>query len=198
MLRDVEIKLTALPDSSTVERPGEEQSCEIVVRPDTIVYAALSVARIFEGRREELRELLDPDYYGSVDWRSSEIVRPLIPKLADDLDRVLEGELERQSPLMMQPVWKTAGKTLQLHEQCFDIFVWSDFALTRLFVDRAKSQTSERMTREMRSVVWMVKMLHDFASTGKMNPDRITNEIVYAPRNDKAFAISGARTLPYL
>ncbi len=184
-LRSVEIKLTALPDSSTVDRPDEEQSCEIVVRPDTIVYAALSVARIFEGRRDDLHELLDPDYCGGVDWQSSEDVRPLIPELADDLDRVLGSELERQSPLMMQPVWKTEGKTLQLHEQCFDVFVWSDLALTRLFLDRAKSQMGERMTREMRSVVWMVKMLHDFASTGSMNPDRVMNEIVYAPKTTK-------------
>jgi hypothetical protein len=54
------------------------------------------------------------------------------------------------------------------------------------------------MTREMRSVVWIVKMLHDFAATGRMNPGKTTNEIVYAPRNDKAFAVSGARTLHYL
>ena len=197
-LRDVEIKLTALPDSSTVERNDDEQSCEIVVRPDTIVYAALSIARIFEDRRKELLELLNPEYYGSVDWQSSKDVRPLVQELADDLDRILEDELEHQSPLMVQPVWKTAGKTLQLHEQCFDVFVWSNFALTRLFVDRARSQTREQITREMRSVVWIVKMLHDFAATGKMNPDKITNEIVYAPKNDKAFSISGALTLPYL
>ncbi|CAN5662198.1 HindVP family restriction endonuclease [soil metagenome] len=197
-LRDVEIKLTALPDSSTVERPDSGQSSEIVVRPDTIVYAALSMAKLFEGRRKELSELLGSERYEGVDWRSSEDVRPLVPDLANDLDRVLGSEVGRQSPLMMQPVWKTVGKTLALHEQCFDIFVWSDFALTRLFLDRAKSQAREQMTREMRSVVWIVKMLHDFASTGKMNPGKTTNEIVYAPRNDKAFAISGSRTLRYL
>ncbi len=197
-LRDLEIKLTALPDSSTFGRIDEEQSCELVVRPDTIVYAALSIARIFDGRRGELRDSLDSQYYEGVNWRSSEDVRPLICELADDLDRVLGEVAEWQSPLMMQPVWKTVGKTFVLHEQCFDIFVWSDFALTRLFVDRAKSQASERMTREMRSVVWIVKMLHDFAATGQMNPSTTTNEIVYAPKNDKAFAASGVGTLPYL
>lgn len=197
-LRDLEIKLTALPDSSTVERDEGEQSCEIVVRPDTIVYAALSVAKTFAGRETELSELFGSECYGSIDLQSSEDVRPFVPEIADDLDRILERELEHQSPLMVQPVWKTVGKTLQLREQCFDIFVWSDFAFTRLFVDRARSQKTEKVTREMRSVVWIAKMLHDFASTGKMNPDRTTNDIVYGSRNDKAFSISGALTLPYL
>ncbi len=39
---------------------------------------------------------------------------------------------------MIQPVWKTDGKKLFLTEDCLDIFVWSDFSLTRLFVDVAR------------------------------------------------------------
>ena len=42
-LKGIEIKLTALPDNSTCHLNSKEFGCEIVVRPDTIVYMALSI-----------------------------------------------------------------------------------------------------------------------------------------------------------
>lgn len=197
-LRDIEIKLTALPDNSTFGRPDDRQSSEIVVRPDTLVYAVLAIADGFKEDRETLAGMLNLDKYGLLDWSDTEHVKPLVKYLAEDLDNLLASTLDRQTPLMMQPIWKTVGKTLQLAENCFDIFVWSNFAFTRLFVDSARAQEREQMTREMRSVVWMVKMLNEYAVSGSLNPGRTTSKFVYAPRTDKAFAVSGARTHQYL
>ena len=45
-LKSIEIKLTALPDNSTYKLSEDKYGCEIVVRPDTIVYLALSIFSI--------------------------------------------------------------------------------------------------------------------------------------------------------
>jgi len=50
-MRGLEVKLTALPDNSTCDNSEDRYSCEIVVRPDSIVYLALSVIAMYENRR---------------------------------------------------------------------------------------------------------------------------------------------------
>ena len=48
----------------------------------------------------------------------------------------------------MQPIWKTEGKSAKLHDNCLDIFMWSNLAFTRLFIDAAKSEfNSDKITR---------------------------------------------------
>ncbi len=55
-LRGIEIKLTALPDNSTCEGNDEQYGCEIVVRPDTIVYMALSIISAYSDVKDDLQK----------------------------------------------------------------------------------------------------------------------------------------------
>jgi hypothetical protein len=61
-LRGLEVKLTALPDNSTHHLTDDQYGCEIVVRPDTIVYLALSIASVEltkpRIKREEIRNII--------------------------------------------------------------------------------------------------------------------------------------------
>lgn len=41
-------------------------------------------------------------------------------------------------------------------------------------------------------------MLHEFAAKGKVHHERVIDDITLNNKNDKAFASSGARTLPYM
>jgi hypothetical protein len=92
----------------------------------------------------------------------------------------------------MQPIWKTEGKKAKLHDDAFDIFVWSNYAFTHLFfVDEGKKSS---LTRPQRAVVWLMKMIVDFANDGKINHQGIIEELSYDTRNDKAFAVSGTIT----
>lgn len=200
-LRCLEIKLTALPDNSTYRLTDDKYGCEIVTRPDTIVYLALSIAERFQESQQELLTYLDPVCRNIDDWSSIRSVLPFIPDLTDALDRLLFSNLNIQQPLVMQPVWKTIGKTSKLYENCLDIFVWSNFAFTRLFVDVTKSFTKsgeEVIQRPMRSVVWLAKMLYEFAKTGKIHHKLIIDTLTYNTKNDKAFALSGASTRQYM
>lgn len=200
-LRSVEIKLTALPDNSTYRLKDDLYGCEIVTRPDTIVYLALSIAEQFQSSRQEILDYLEPICSQIDDWSSISSVLPLISYLVDCLEQLFKANIKLQQPLVLQPIWKTIGKTSKLYDNCLDIFVWSNFAFTRLFFDVTKSFTksgTETIQRPMRSVVWLAKMLYEFAQTGKIHHKLIIDTLTYNTRNDKAFALSGANTRNYM
>ncbi|WP_414550405.1 HindVP family restriction endonuclease [Anabaena sp. CCY 0017] len=196
----IEIKLTALPDNSTYRLPDNQYGCEIVIRPDTIVYLALSIAYEFQNNRDKLLTYLHPVCSLIEDWLSIRQVLPFISQLVECLDKLLADHLELQSPLVMQPIWKTVGKTSKLYQNCLDIFVWSNFGFTRLFFDICKrlAKSEETIQRPMRSVIWLAKMLYEFALDGKVNHKLVIDTLTYNTKNDKAFALSGSKTRPYM
>ena len=110
--------------------------------------------------------------------------------MAKALDKVFVSKLENQTPLLIQPIWKTFGKSGMLTDQCLDIFVWSDFSFTRLFIDIALKRDSG-ISRPARSVVWLYKMLYDFSLNGGIDFQQIIDRLTYNTKNDKAFAVSG-------
>lgn len=59
-LKALEIKLTALPDNTTCLLGDERFGCEIVVRPDTIVYLALGIIQAYKTQREKLEIRFKP------------------------------------------------------------------------------------------------------------------------------------------
>lgn len=196
-LRAYEVKLTALPDNTTHDLPEDRYGSEIVVRPDTIVYIALSVARYFSDKREQLELLLAPAVSDLDTWVDVEELRLRMAAIIDAVNRVFLTNLEAQEPLLLQPLWKTKGKLSTLAEDCFDIFVWSTYAVTRLFMDIAVG-VKGKFSRHERSVIWLMKMLYDFALTGKIDFRRIISNLAFDVRNDKAFAISGRRSYFYM
>lgn len=195
-VRNIEIKLTALPDSSTADLPDDKQGCELVIRPDTIVYLALSIAMPFKDRRDELAATLKSLPVIS-DWEDIDKVLPVIPVMAEVLDGFITQNLHLQEPLILQPVWKTNGKLLALHPNALDIFVWSNFAFTRLFF-RDAHEISNRLTRSARSVAWLTKMLMDFSIDGRFDHKKIQDAMSYNTKNDKAFAVNGQITHKYM
>lgn len=199
-LKAIEIKLTALPDNSTYNLTDDEYGCEIVVRPDTIVYLALSIANKFQEHRNELLNYLDPVFNKIQDLTSISSVFPHLLDIVNCMDNFLLTYIDIQSPLVMQPIWKTAGKSVKLYNNCLDMFIWSDFAFTRLFFDVTKNfvRKGEVINRPMRAVVWLAKMLHDFAQNGKMNHRKIIDSLTYDAKNDKAFSLSGRNTRMYM
>lgn len=134
------------------------------------------------------------------DWTNGISVWPYIPEMISVIDKIVLCVLIRQEPILLQPIWKTNGKLPQLSNNCLDIFVWSNFAFTQLFVDVARKELSEnnRITRQIRTIIWLFKMLYDFAKLGQINHHRIIDELSYNTRNDKAFAVGGRITHKYM
>ena len=200
-VRGIEIKLTALPDHTTFSESEESYGCEIVIRPDTIVYLALSIALKFQNEVNTLKDLIRP-YLKDIqenDWYDPDVMRESSDQIIGAIDVVLFSRLSQQEPFLLQPIWKTEGKTLILHENCLDIFVWSDYALTRLFIDICKSSSNrQKITRHYRTAIWLAKMLVDFSRKGKIDQRGVIDHLTYDTKNDKAFAVSGKITRKYM
>jgi HindVP restriction endonuclease len=198
-LKGLEIKLTALPDNSTCNLSEDKFGCEIVVRPDTIVYLACSLAVAFENEREKLLEIFSSNFDSINDWTQASDVIPQLEKMIEAVRRISLQIIEKQQPLVIQPIWKTQGKSPKLAENCLDVFVWSNLAFIRLFTNAAKNEIKDgRITRQLRTVVWLCKMLYDFAKTGQINHTKIIDELSFNTKNDKAFALSGRVTQPFM
>jgi len=191
----LEIKLTALPDNSTCELADEQFGCELVIRPDSIVYLALTIIKNYQHQSalETLKNIIGDTFEDIQDWSDGQNVAPYLQTMVEVLDKILLMHRAHQEPLIMQPVWKTIGKSPQLAENCLDIFVWSNLAFTKLFLNVATTElkNERRLTRQLRSIVWLLKMLIDFCKNGRIDHHKIIDELSYNTKNDKAFAVSG-------
>lgn len=197
-LRGLEIKLTALPDNSTRRGSEDEYSCEIVVRPPTICFLACSICKHYssEEDRNRLKCLL-----GSVPqinhWEEMEEIEDLFSPIQEAVLRVCKDMQFAQTPLIVQPVWKSDKNGASLAEDCLDVFVWSNLATVQLCVtDVEKPLTT--ITRAQRAIVWIYKMLFDYSIYGQFDYTRIIKLQSYNTANDKAFALNGQRTFPFL
>jgi HindVP restriction endonuclease len=199
-LKGLEIKLTALPDNSTCNLTEDKFGCELVIRPDTIVYLACSIAVHFQGDLIKLINLIGEGFEAIEDWQEGINILSSVIKMREAVDRIILSILEGQEPLVIQPVWKTEGKSPKLSENCLDVFVWSNLAFTQLFLDVARREliTFKTITRQVRTAVWLFKMLYDFSLHGQINHRKVIDELSYDTKNDKAFAVNGRITYPYM
>jgi len=198
IMKGMEIKLTALPDNSTCELPDNKFGTEIVTRPPTIIYLACSVAHLYQKSYLSLRQYFDAKFDKLRDWANPEIVLPHIKDMVDSLDNILLDNNSKQEPIIMQPVWKTEGKSSRLSENCLDVFVWSNFAFIELIMRELRNQQVLKITRQARTVVWLFKMLYDFSKTGQFYPKQIIDDYSYNTLNDIAFAVSGIVTHSFM
>jgi len=199
-LRPIEVKLTALPDNSTCDLDQEYYGCEIVIRPDTIVYLACSIAANFKDNNKQLQNLIGNEFEQIENWTEGENIWQRIPQMIASIDKIILSILDKQEPILMQPIWKTTGKSPKLAERCLDVFVWSNFAFTQLFVDVARGELSvaTKITRQIRTIIWLFKMLYDFGKNGQINHGKIIDELSFNTKNDKAFAVSGRITRRFM
>ncbi|GEQ87409.1 putative type-2 restriction enzyme HindVP [Patiriisocius marinistellae] len=199
-LKPIEIKLTALPDNTTCSLTEDNYGTEIVVRPDTIVYLACSIVNNFKDRLDELKSHFPKDFEKIEDWTEGTSVWPYLPQMLQIIDEITLSILDKQEPILMQPIWKTLGKSPALSENCLDVFVWSNFAFTQLFLDVARGELSSRnrITRQIRTIIWLFKMIYDFSNNGQFNHAKIIDSLSYNTKNDKAFAVSGLVTFQYM
>lgn len=195
-LSSLEIKLTALPDNSTCQLTEDFYGTELVIRPDTIIYLACSIIEKFTSR-EELREALDQVGSHIEDWTQASHVIPYLAQMREVIRMIAEQKQENQKPIIMQPIWKTDGKSPRLTRNCLDVFIWSDFGMLTLFMPEA-NEAPTSISRHTRSMVWLFKMLYDYSRLGRFNGAQIIDELSYNTKNDKAFSSNGRRTQPLM
>jgi hypothetical protein len=194
-IRPIEIKLTTLPDNTTEAGPEDRYGAELVIRSATTRYMALSMAQAVDAYRSWVREIFEPVFTRVRNWDSKAEMVQIVGKAVSALELFLTEFKHLQSPLLMQPIWKTVGKSPVLAENCLDIFVWSDFALTHLFLDSARNpRDAHSISRYARATLRLTRFLYERSKSDKVFQAPIYDGMTFDNQNDKEFAISGTRS----
>jgi HindVP restriction endonuclease len=197
-IRPIEIKLTTLPDNTTAGKQEKEYGAEIVIRSATMRYMALSIASSLKPEFGRVRQIFEPICGQIRDWANSHEIRNHQAEILKALEVFFDEFRSYQKPFLMQPIWKTVGKSASLAENCLDVFVWSDFALSRLFMDSAIASGGGMITRQQRAAFRLVRFLYEVSSQGSVFQKPIYDGMTYDLQNDKEFAISGSVTNKYM
>jgi hypothetical protein len=194
-LSPLEIKLTVIPDHSTRDAPSGKQGSELVVRPATTKYIALGIVNAVEDRLQDVRALFEPVYINIQDWSNQYEIINKTALICAALDSFQKEFHSFQRPILMQTIWKTEGQSPVLSEDAFDIFVWSDFALSRVFINGAQGGEATRMTR---SAARLCRILYEISAQSKVRISKIYTEMAFGRQTDKEFAVSGMVTRDYM
>ena len=198
-LRPLEIKLTVLPDSGTSVKPEFLWGSEIVIRPATTKYCALGIADSCFKNMDDIRDRFEPIGTNMQDWGNRVEISSKLESMLKCINDFEKAYLSHQKPVLLQPVWKTQGQSPMLAEQAFDIFVWSDFALSRLFLDSAwESRKSTTINRQMRSSARFFRFMYHMSTSHKVALSKIYHEMDFGRQTDKEFAVSGNITNRYM
>ncbi len=199
-IRPLEVKLTTLPDSTTEKNSEALYGAELVVRSATTRYMALSMVVSIQDALTEVHQIFDPILAKVRNWDSIPEILKIAPKLIVALETFLDQFKDRQKPFLVQPIWKTVGKSPILASQCLDVFVWSDFALVHLFLESARNAAndSEKISRHLRTALRLSRFLWESAKGGKVFQAPIYDGMTYNNQNDKEFSIGGTKTRPLM
>jgi hypothetical protein len=196
--RALEVKLTVLPDQTTFAKCEDQWGCELVVRPVCVIYAALTIYDSLIERNAEALALIRMSALRIGDWTNAVEIRTHRDQILDTLEIFLDTFSDAQVPLILQPVWKTKGKLPELADHAFDIFIWSNMALCRLFLNQAKAnKEGTKVSRHLRACARLLRCLYDLFSTGQMRRSEIIR-MALGNQTDKEFSASGAVTNQYM
>lgn len=197
-LSGLEVKLITLPDNATKELPDADFGSEIVVRSPTILFLACSICSCYDSAegRVKLHNMLNTIGTEIKNWSEIRHVTPHYGEILQAILTVSKNLASRQTPLILQPIWKTNREMNDFDVQCLDVFVWSNLAVIQLAL-REKTPIDD-ISRNQRTIIWLYKMLWDFTQFGKFNYTDIVNDLAYNYKTDKAFAVNGNLTNAFM
>ena len=131
-------------------------------------------------------------------WEEPEEVLPHYDKILQAVLNISTYLHDKQTPLIVQPIWKTKGGKSILADDCLDVFVWSNLAVIQM-CNRNDSKSNRKITRPMRTIIWIYLMLLEYTGVyGQFDYRRIVRLHSYNIANDKAYALSGTQTYEFL
>ena len=199
-IRPLEVKLTTLPDNSTCQCENQaDYGSELVLRPATFRYVALSMTHALQDDRADIRACLGPICTRIRHWESVQEMLTVREDMFKALDSILCRYADKQQPLLVQPIWKTIGKSAELADNCLDVFAWSDFSLARLTLSSA-DECNDKINRVQRSALRLCRFLYEASQSAesKVYQQPIYDAMSYDRQTDKEFSLVGKRTHAYM
>lgn len=197
-LSPLEVKLTVLPDNSTVKKDEQDWGCELVVRAATTSYCALGMFDAVSTKKDDIRLIFENVCSSIQMWDNDFEVTHKMPGICSALNEFEKQNLNHQHPLLMQTLWKTEGQSPILCKNAFDIVIWSDYAFSRLFIDSAMASKSTTMNRFMRSTARLARCLWELSKSNRIRLTDIYRQMAYSVQTDKEFSINGSRWRSYV
>ena len=189
-IRPLEIKLTAVPDSTTADSDESKWSPEIVVRTPTIPYLACSLAESCSKSKSWIfDQLVD------INWDSKEELvsdETEIAKLRKFLEQLVGNHEENQTPFVLHAIWRTEGQSHNYSEDCLDVFSWSNLSLANLILSRSTSG------RGKSALIWLCRILFEISFDDRFDWKKIKSKFPTTGQGSKALAVSGKSTLPFM
>ena len=164
-IRPLEVKLTTLPDNTTCSLPEDRWGCELVLRSATLKYMALSIAESCSSPidKTRIREMFG--FCGKIrGWDNEVEALAYFPQIVMALEAFFSEFFERQRPLLLQPIWKTLKNAPVFDEQCLDMFVWTDFALSRLLLYDPTESEEELFSKAQIACYQLARFLYEWSS----------------------------------
>lgn len=196
-LRALEVKLTVIPDNTTHLKDENLWSSELVIRPATTSYCALGIADSCSPVFDQIKPLFESVGASVQDWNNTVEISSKQSEIVSILNKFQSDYHSFQKPFLLQPIWKTKGKSPILADNAFDLFVWSDFALCRTFLDKSE-QPQARVNRYMRSSARLFKILFEITQSGRVSIEKTYAQMTFGHQTDKEFALSGLHTARYM
>lgn len=196
-LAPLEVKLTVLPTSQTSVLPEDKWGAELVIRSATTSYCALGMFDSVKDKSKEIREIFESACSSIQMWDNDYEMTHKMPLLCKAIDDFELKFYKHQKPLLMQTLWKTQGQSPILSEKAFDIVIWSDYAFSRLFLDKS-AEPSDTMKRGMRASARLARCLWELSKSGKIRVADIYRQMAFGNQTDKEFAIGGSLWRKYV
>lgn len=196
-LRALEVKLTVIPDQSTFSRTEHEWGSELVIRPASTSYATLGAMLSLESQLPEIRRMFEPVGSRIRHWDNETEILMMSSEILDVLNAFIVRFQKFQKPFLLQPIWKTVGKSPILAKNAFDVFVWSDFALFKIFIDRSLDST-DSVNRYMRSSARLFRVIYEISKSGRINMESVYSQMTFGLQTDKEFALPGRMSTQYM
>lgn len=199
VLSGLEVKLTAIPDNTTKNLDETMWGSEIVMRPPTINFLACSICSNYTSQTDKnhLRDLLLQSVPQINHWEEINDVLPFYNNILSAVLSVSSELCEKQTPLIIQPIWKTEGNKMMLREDCLDVFVWSNLSVIQMCCTENSEQIT-KINRFHRTIIWLYKMLLDYVTYNTFDYKRIIRLQSYNLANDKSFALPGSKSRNFL
>jgi len=105
------VKLTVIPDSSTFMQDEKDWGSEIVIRPATTSYSAIGIAHSCQKNFPRIRDIFEPVCSTIQHWDSNIEIDSKREQIIDSLNTFQKEFQKKQKPFLIQPIWKTKGKS---------------------------------------------------------------------------------------
>ena len=178
-IRPLEIKLTTLPDDGTSSFPESKYGSEIVVRSPTMRYVALSMIASNKDKLKQIKAIFNKACKKVDNWENIAEMKSRQADIFEALKKFLSDFCHTQRPLLIQPIWKTIGKKPQLADNCLDVFVWTDFALTRLILDSLDTMDEYAISVSQREALRLARFLYVSSCDTNVYDGPIYNGMTY-------------------